>query len=108
MNRINRKNAVSMEEAMMEFLKATRLGSQHNTHLVFKAWDDASGAAKYTLKRYFRDGKLYITLNSSVIRNQLSFQKDSIVEKINGILRDDELFTRDDPRVSFVKELILK
>ena len=31
-----------------------------------------------------------------------------LVEKMNSILAKDELFTKDDPRVSYVKELILK
>jgi hypothetical protein len=35
------------------------------------AWDQASGAAPYTIKRYFRDGKLFITLSSSVLCSQL-------------------------------------
>ncbi len=97
-----------MEEAMLEFLKATRLGSQHNTHLVFKAWDEASGAAKYTLKRYFRDGKLYITLSSSVVCSQLQFRKQDILERINSLLESDPLFIRDDKFAGKVQQLILK
>ena len=32
----------------------------------------------------------------------------ALVEKMNQILSRDDLFQRDDPRVSFVRELILK
>ncbi len=85
-----------------------KIASGLNTRRVFAAWDQASGAAQYTIKRYFRGGKLYITLNSSVVRNQLSFQKDALVEKINLLLDRDNLFTKEDPRVSWVQEIILK
>lgn len=106
--RISRKKPLSMEEVVSMYIKSMKLSSGLNTQRIFAAWDEASGAAPFTLKKFFRDGRLYITLSSSVIRNQLSFQKDSILEKINEILSKDELFTKDDERVSFVNELILK
>ena len=43
-----------------------------------------------------------------MVRSQLSFQRDVLIEKINALLAQDELFTRDDARVGIVKELILK
>ena len=108
MSRLPRKNAVSIGDALKEFLKAYRLTPGLNTQRIFAAWDEASGAGKYTLKKYFRDGKLYITLSSSVVRSQLTFQKAVLLEKVNAILSKDELFTADDPTVGLVKELILK
>ena len=106
--RIARKKALSMDEVVRMYVQSMKLTPALNTRRIFAAWDDASGAAPYTLKRFFRDGRLYITLSSSVVRNQLSFQSDALVEKMNSILSKDELFARDDARVSFVKELILK
>ena len=106
--RMARKKALSMDEVVSMYIKSMKLTSGLNTHRIFAAWDEASGAAPYTLKRFFRDGRLYITLSSSVVRNQLSFQAEALVEKMNSILAGDGLFTKDDPRVSYVKELILK
>lgn len=103
-----RKTALSAGDAIMEFLKQSRLASGLNNQRIFSAWDQVSGAATCTLKRFYRDGKLYITLNSSVIRSQLSFQKDILLEKINEVLASDELFVKDDPAVGYVKEIILK
>ena len=105
---IHRKEPVAMDELVQMFIKSMKLSAGLNTHRIFAAWDEASGAAGYTLKRFFRDGKLYITLNSSVVRNHLSFQSAELVDRINLILSRDELFVKDDPRVSFVRELILK
>lgn len=106
--RIARKRALSMDEVIRSYIESMKLTPALNTRRVFAAWDEASGAAPYTLKRFFRDGRLYITLSSSVVRNQLSFQSDALVEKMNSILAGDGLFSGDNLRVSYVKELILK
>ena len=108
MSRVARKTAVSLSEAIQEYLKAAKLTSGLNTQRIFAAWDAASGAGRYTVRRFFRDGRLYITVDSSVVRSQLSFQRDTLIEKINALLAQDELFTQDDARVGIVKELILK
>ena len=105
---ISRKDPVAMEELVQMFIKSMKLSAGLNTRRIFEAWDAASGASRYTLRRFFRDGKLYITLNSSMVRNQLGFQKAALVDRINAILREDELFQKDDPQVKFVEELILK
>ena len=108
MSRVSRKSAVPLGELIQEYLKSSRLAGGHNTQRIFAAWDAASGAGRYTVRRYFRDGRLYITVDSSVVRSQLSFQRDALLEKINALLAQDELFTCDDPRSGCVKELILK
>ena len=106
--RIARKKALDMSEVISMYIKSMKLSAGLNTQRIFKAWDDISGAGQYTVRRFFRDGKLYITLDSSVVRNQLFFQKDLLIEKINLALASDSLFSQDDESVSFVKELILK
>lgn len=108
MNRIARKNASQVGDVLKLFFKENHLSASHNSYRIYQAWNDASGAGAYTIKRFFRDGKLYITLSSSVVRMQLSMQKDLLVEKINAILDRDELFIRDDERLSNVRELILR
>lgn len=106
--RLERKTALGMEELVQQYIKTMKISSGLNTHRIFAAWDQASGAGEFTIKRFFRGGRLYITLNSSVVRSQLSFQKEALIEKINSLLSQDTLFTRDDPNVSWVTELILK
>jgi len=89
-------------------IKFMGLGPALNCHRIYEAWGVASGAGKHTLRKFFRDGKLYITLDSSVTRSQLSFQKEAILLKINNLPENDELFIKDLQKVSFVRELILK
>ena len=108
MSRVSRKSAVPLGELIQEYLKASRLGSGHNTQRIFAAWDAASGAARYTVRRFFRDGRLYITVDSSVVCSQLSFQRQALLDKVNALLAEDELFIRDRSGEGVVKELILK
>ncbi len=105
---IHRKEAVSLETVVQQYIKSMKIAAGLNTQRIFAAWDACSGAGPFTLKRFFRGGKLYITLNSSVLRNQLYFQRDVLVEKMNAFLSEDALFTADNKTVSFVQELILK
>ena len=105
---IRRKEALTMEEVVEEYIKSAKLASGLNTQRVFAAWDECSGAGPFTLKRFFRNGTLYITLNSSVIRNQLSFEKEALIEKMNATLSGDSLFTSDNRTAGYVKDLVLR
>lgn len=105
---LHRKEAVGMEEIVSQYIRSMKLAVGLNTQRIFAAWDACSGAAPYTLRRYFRGGKLYITLNSSVVRSQLFLQRDLLVEKMNAMLEQDPLFTNDNKTVGFIRELILK
>ncbi len=105
---IHRKEAIGMDKVVEEFIKSMKLSAGLNTQRVFAAWDACSGAGPFTIKRFYRGGKLYITLKSSVIRNQLYFQKDALIEKMNAFLSEDTLFTADNRTVGFIQELILK
>ena len=106
--RIHRKEAVTMDEVVKQYIRSMKIAAGLNTQRIFAAWDACSGAGEFTLKRFFRDGKLYITLGSSVIRSQLYFQKDILIEKMNRFLSQDSLFTEDNHAVGYIKELILK
>lgn len=105
---IHRKEAIGMDKVVEEFIKSMKITAGLNTQRIFAAWDACSGAGPFTLRRFFRGGRLYITLGSSVIRNQLYFQKAELIEKMNAYLSKDELFTADNRTVSFIQELILR
>lgn len=97
-----------MEEVVDEFIKSAKLASGLNTQRVFAAWDECSGAGPFTLRKYFRSGTLYVTLSSSVIHSQLSFQKEALIGKMNATLSGDKLFTADNRTAGYVKELVFR
>lgn len=106
--RIHRKEAVTMEQVVSNYIKQMKLAAGLNTQRIFEAWDACSGAGPFTLRRFYRGGKLYITLSSSVYRNQLLFQKEELIRKMNAWLDGDPLFTADNRSTGFIQELILK
>ena len=105
---IHRKEAVGMDKIVENYIKSMKLAAGLNTQRVFAAWDACSGAGPFTLRRFYRGGKLYITLNSSVLRSQLYLQKEELIRKMNAFLQQDSLFTNDNKTVGFIQELILK
>ena len=108
MSRLSPKNALPISEVLREMFRSSGAGATHNSRRIFSAWDEASGAGAYTIRRFYRDGILYITMRSSVLATQLSMQKGVLTEKINAILSDDPLFIREDSHAGFVKELRIK
>jgi hypothetical protein len=50
-----------------------------------KSWKDLLGisVAKKTKSLRIKNKKLYVTLYSSVVRNELSLMKDSLIPKLN-------------------------
>ncbi len=97
-----------MDQIISAYIKSMKIAAGLNTQRVFEAWDVCSGAGPYTLRKFYRGGKLYITLSSSVLRSQLFLQRDVLIEKMNAFLTQDVLFTTDNKTVGFIQELILK
>ena len=108
MNRIARKQAISIGEALKEMFKSGHATFSHNTRRVFEAWNVASGAGACTIRRFFRDGVLYVTVNSSVVGMQLRMQKSYYIQKMNALLADDPLFISEESHPEVVKDIIIK
>lgn len=108
MDRIARKTPQSMDEVVSEFIREAKLAYGFNVQCILSAWDKVSGAGKYTLNKFFKDGVLFVTLSSSVVRSNLYFQTDAIKDAINALVQSDPLFVKDDPRTSSVKKIVLK
>ena len=106
--RLKRSEPQPMEDVISKYIKEMKLAAGLNEHRIYAAWDVVSGAGAYTINKNFRNGILYVAISSSVVRNQLYFQRDILVESLNEYLRHDELFVKDDPRTRFVSKIILQ
>lgn len=90
---LERKEPVALGDVMPRLLKAMRLSSGMNEHLIMAAWDKVTGAAPYTLSKYMKGSVLYCGISSSVVRNQLFFNKEAIVDAINAEVLSDPMFS---------------
>lgn len=107
-SRIARKEPTPMNDLLRLWLKSMNLESSLNLQRIFAAWDKVTGAGGYTLNHFFKNGVLYCTISSSVVRSQLYFQRQAIRDALNAELEQDEMFTKDDPKVGYVKTIVLK
>ncbi len=106
--RLRRQQAVGMEELVKQFIKEMKLDSGLNRQRLTEVWNEVSGAAMYTLDVRYEKGVLYCTIGSSMVRNQLYFQRDVLAEAVNEALKKDELFTWDWSTGPCVKSLVLR
>ena len=105
-NRLRRKDAVGMEDLVQDFIREMKLSSGINRQRAAEAWNAVSGASRYTIDVSLDKGILYVVLNSSMARNQLYFQKDVLLRKVNECLEADTLFVKGDGPA--VRNIVLK
>lgn len=106
-NRLRRKDAVGMEKLVQDFIREMKISSGLNRQRAHEAWIEVSGAGRYTLDVSLDRGILYVSLNSSMARNQLYFQREALLQKVNEYLEKDELFISS-PGAPAIKSIVLK
>lgn len=106
-NGLRRRDAVGMDELVEDFIRDMKLASGLNRQRVAAAWNSVSGAERYTVDIYVRNKVMYCTLGSSMVRNQLYFQKDVLLNQLNEYLEADDMYIKDGEK-PYIRELILK
>lgn len=106
-NALRRREAVGMNELVENFIKEMKLASGLNRQRVVEAWHVVSGAQRYTVDVTFRNKVVYCTLGSSMVRNQLYFQKDVLLGQMNEYLASDELFVKEG-EPPYITEIVLR
>ncbi len=86
--RMKRENTQLIAEIIKEFVKEERLEEGLYRARLFKAWDIVVGVngAAATTNKFFRDGILYCTINSSILRTQMYYRKEDIIFQLNKML----------------------
>jgi hypothetical protein len=90
---------ISLNEALKEFIQENKLETGIDKVNVNDAWANlmGNGVNNYTTNVQLKGTVLYVSLSSSVLREELSYGKDKIIKMIN-----EELGKQ------LVKELILR
>ena len=106
MNNLEFHKASPIGSVMKDLLRVNGLSEGMDRNIIYRAWDEASGAARYTIRRFYRNGRLTITLNSSAARASLRPRTAQLIQRLNEIVASDPLFGGADENP--VKELILR
>lgn len=93
------RNLIKLGDAIKQIFKEEKLDEKYSIFAIRNGWEGIVGktVAKHTTEIQFAKGILFITIDSAIIRNEMAFAKDSIIEKINQFTGKP-----------FVKELVLK
>ena len=85
---MKRENTQLIKAIIEEFIKEERLEEGLSRARLFKAWDLVVGetGANATTNKYFKDGVLYCTVNSSILRTQMYYRKEDIIAHMNEML----------------------
>ncbi|TXI31928.1 MAG: DUF721 domain-containing protein [Niabella sp.] len=75
----------SLAQALQEFLKKSRLRGDIQALRIEDAWEEIMGKtiAKYTDKLQIIGDKLFIYTTVSPLKNELIYQREKIVERVN-------------------------
>lgn len=96
---VRKSEAVSLGEAIKEFLDQYKFNSKIEESQAINAWPIVMGKniAAYTQSVSMKSGKLIVQLKSSVLRNELMMHRSKITKAINQHLGTNA-----------VKEVVLK
>ncbi|MBT8185379.1 MAG: DUF721 domain-containing protein [Eudoraea sp.] len=94
-----KKNNLSLGEALNEFISANRLQDGIDKVKVKEAWTKlmGNGVNNYTTAVELRNDTLFVSLSSSVLREELSHGRSRIIAMLNEELGKD-----------LVKQLVLR
>jgi hypothetical protein len=93
-----RSNDKSLKEAIEQMLQVYKIKRRFDETAVIASWPELVGksVANRTKELFIHDKKLFLRIESSVIKNELILMRTQIINKINedakGILLEDIVF----------------
>lgn len=78
----------SIGEALQQFLNKSKLKSGMQAMQIEDVWEKIMGKtiAKYTEKIQIINATLFVTTSVAPLKNELVYQKDTIIERVNEVL----------------------
>ena len=96
---MRKKNTQKLDEVIKEYLKALKIDDKLKEVELIRSWDDVVGKtiARSTKKIFINNRRLFVYLNSSVIRNELFMLREGLKKALNDKVGE-----------SIIDEIILK
>lgn len=90
---------ISLQDALKQFLQKSKLKNGIQALRIEEVWEEVMGktVAKYTDKIQLINATLFITTSVAPLKNELLYQKEKIIERVNEALGE-----------KLVKEVIIK
>lgn len=83
---MRKANDKSLKDAIEQMLNVYKIKRRYDETHVIAAWPEVVGksVANRTREIFIRDKKLFLRIESSVIKNELIMMHSQIIQKING------------------------
>ena len=80
----------TLKDVLLELVNHYRCNDHLTESKIVGMWEDVVGRmiATHTITLFFKNGILTVRLDSSIIRQELSYNKHSLIEKINKLAGD--------------------
>ncbi|MBK7089380.1 MAG: DUF721 domain-containing protein [Chitinophagaceae bacterium] len=84
----------SMQDAMKQFLNHSRLKQGIQSVQIEEVWEEVMGKtiAQYTDKLEIKGHTLFITSKVAPLKNELLYQKEKIIERINEAMGEKIIY----------------
>ncbi|OFY87392.1 MAG: hypothetical protein A3F72_04105 [Bacteroidetes bacterium RIFCSPLOWO2_12_FULL_35_15] len=82
---MSKHNEHSLKEVIDKLLKVYKLDDKLAERRLISSWDSVMGEmiSKHTKDLYIKNKQLFVTLDSSALRNELSLAKTKIIKMLN-------------------------
>ncbi|HKL38606.1 MAG TPA: DUF721 domain-containing protein [Bacteroidales bacterium] len=82
---MRRKNTQKLNEVIEKYLESLDVNGKLKEVRLIRSWEEVVGRliARKTDRIFIREGVLFVYMNSSVARSELSMVRESLVEKLN-------------------------
>lgn len=82
---MQKNNTQKLGDVIQQYIDALDINGKLKEVRLIRSWEEMVGKmiARKTEKIYIKDHKLFVHLNSSIARNELSMLKDSLIHRLN-------------------------
>ncbi len=82
---MKKSNTQPLKEVIQQYVEALKMRQKLNEVSLLGSWKKLVGVtiSRATRDIYIKDRKLFVILNSSIIRNELHNLKDTLIKKLN-------------------------
>ena len=96
---MRRNNINTIGQVIKKLIKNKKLSKRLDALIVIDVWNNIIGKdlEKYIKSTKLVDDKLYVTLRSSIVRNEMSYKKTQLIQRINKKLNKE-----------VIKDIVLK
>ena len=82
---MRRSNTQTIASVIKDYLKEAQIEEKLKEVQVVNSWEELVGKviARRTNRIYIKNGKLFLYMNSSIVKNELMMHREGIIERIN-------------------------